>query len=85
MYTNFLTKIPIILFHCCKSVFIHMTTWTVGKNSIRLHCVIKKTFYIHLHMLDITDGNYTRTKGTCEDFKIKHLGEYHDLNVQKGY
>ena len=36
-------------------------------------------------MLDITDRDYTRTKGTSEDFKIKHLGEYHDLNVQKGY
>ena len=43
----------------------------------------KKTFYSHLHIQDITDGDYTHTKGISEDFKIKNLGEYYDLNVQE--
>ena len=33
-------------------------------------------------MEDTTDGNYTHAKKVCEDFKIKHLGEYHDSYVQ---
>ena len=30
-------------------------------------------------MEDITDADYVHTKRVCEDFEIKHLGEYHDL------
>ena len=30
-------------------------------------------------MEDITDADYMHTKRVCEDFEIKHLGEYHDL------
>ena len=30
----------------------------------------------------ITDADYTHAKRVCKDFKIKNLGEYHDLYVQ---
>ena len=33
-------------------------------------------------MDDITDAYYAHTKIVCKDFKIKNLGEYHDLYVQ---
>ena len=33
-------------------------------------------------MEDITDADYTHRKIVCKDFKIKELGEYHDLYVQ---
>ena len=33
-------------------------------------------------MEDITDADYTHAKRVCKDFEIKHLGEYHDLQVQ---
>ena len=33
-------------------------------------------------MEDITDAGYTHAKKICKDFKIKRLGEYHDLYVQ---
>ena len=39
----------------------------------------KKEFYSKLIMEDITDADYMHTKRVCEDFEIKHLGEYHDL------
>ena len=42
----------------------------------------EKDFNSHLNMEDITDSGYTHTKGVCKDFKIKNLGEYHDLYVQ---
>ena len=42
----------------------------------------KEDFYSHLNMEDITDANYKHAKSVCKDFKIKHLGEYHDLHVQ---
>ena len=28
-------------------------------------------------MEDITDADYAHAKRACEDFEIKHLGEYH--------
>ena len=30
-------------------------------------------------MKDITDADYNHTKRICKDFKIKDLGECHDL------
>ena len=33
-------------------------------------------------MEDITYSEYTHGKGVCKDFKIKSLGEYHDLFIQ---
>ena len=41
----------------------------------------KEYFYSHLNMDDITDADYAHAKRVCEDFEIKHLAEYHDLNV----
>ena len=34
-------------------------------------------------MEDITDADYKPAKTVCKDFKIKTLGEYHDLYVQR--
>ena len=42
----------------------------------------KEDFESHLNMEDITDVDYAHTKRACKDFKIKHLGEHHDLYVQ---
>ena len=33
-------------------------------------------------MEDITDADYAHAKRVSKDFKIKNLGEYHDLYVQ---
>ena len=33
-------------------------------------------------MEDITDADYTHTRGVCKDFQIKDLGKYYDLYVQ---
>ena len=30
----------------------------------------------------ITDTNYVHAKRICKDFKIRNLGDYHDLHVQ---
>ena len=42
----------------------------------------KEDFCSHLNIKDINDAEYTHAKRVCEDFKIKDLVEYHDLNVQ---
>ena len=34
-------------------------------------------------MEDITDGDYVDPKTVCKEFEIKHLGEYHDLYLQR--
>ena len=39
----------------------------------------KEDFYNHLNMEYITDAGYTRAKRLCKDFKIRNLGDYHDL------
>ena len=33
-------------------------------------------------MEDITDTDYTHANKVFKEFKLKHLGEYHDLHVQ---
>ena len=33
-------------------------------------------------MEDTSDADYKHTERDCKDFKVKYLGEYHDLYVQ---
>ena len=42
----------------------------------------KKAFYSKLCLEDITDEDYINAQKVFEEFKMKHLGEYHDLYVQ---
>ena len=42
----------------------------------------KEAFYINLNMEDITDADYRHANKVFKEFKLKHLGEYHDLYVQ---
>ena len=42
----------------------------------------KEAFYINLNLEDITDTDYTHANKVFIEFKLKHLGEYHDLYVQ---
>ena len=42
----------------------------------------KEAFYISLNMEDITDADYKQANNVFKKFKLKHLGEYHDLYVQ---
>ena len=42
----------------------------------------KKAFYSKLNMEDITDVDYRHGKKVLKKFKLKQLGDYHDLYVQ---
>ena len=42
----------------------------------------KEDLFSHTNMEDITDADYAHEKRFCKDFKIRNLGEYHDLYVQ---
>ena len=42
----------------------------------------KEAFYSNLNMEDITDTDYIHANKVFKEFKLKHLGEYHDLYVQ---
>ena len=42
----------------------------------------KESFYSNLHLESITDEDYKHAQKVKEVFKIKNLGEYHDLYVQ---
>ena len=42
----------------------------------------KKAFYIKLYLEDITDEDYLHAQKVFGEFKLKNLGEYHDLYVQ---
>ena len=42
----------------------------------------KEDFYSNLDMEEITDADFKHAKNVWKDFKIKNLGEYHDLHVQ---
>ena len=41
----------------------------------------KESFYSNLNLEDITDNDYEHTQKVWDIFKIKNLGEYHDLYV----
>ena len=42
----------------------------------------KEHFYSHLNVKNITDADFVYTRRVCKDFKIRNLGDYHDLYVQ---
>ena len=42
----------------------------------------KECFYSNLQMEDITNGDYRHANNVFKKFKLKNLGEYHDLYVQ---
>ena len=42
----------------------------------------KEDFYSHLNIDDITDADYAHIKRVCKDFKIRNLGDDHDLYAQ---
>ena len=42
----------------------------------------KEVFYSNLNMKDITDTDYIHANKVFKNFKLKHLGDYHDLYVQ---
>ena len=42
----------------------------------------KEAFYSNLNLEGITDENYNHTQKVWDVFKIRNLGEYHDLYVQ---
>ena len=42
----------------------------------------KETFYSKLNIEDITDTDYRHANKVFKKFRLKHLGEYHDLYVQ---
>ena len=42
----------------------------------------KESFYSNLHLENITDEDYVHAQKVWKVFKIKNLGEYHDLYVQ---
>ena len=46
------------------------------------HFLIKKAFYSSLNMEDITDIDYRQANKVFKEFKLKNLGDYHDLYVQ---
>ena len=62
--------ISITLFCCFQKVFIHMSTWMIGK----IHWTSlpeKEDFYSNLNMKDITDTDYMHAKWVFKDFEIK--------------
>ena len=42
----------------------------------------KKAFYSNLYLKDITDEDYIHAQKVFEEFKLKKLGEYHNLYFQ---
>ena len=42
----------------------------------------REAFYSNLNMEDITDTDYRHANKVFKEFKLKHLGEYHDLYIQ---
>ena len=55
----------------------------IGKSVMKHHCLKKEEFYSNLNVEGTTESDYMHGKRVCKDFKIKTLGEYHDLYLTK--
>ena len=59
-----------------------MNIWIVGKDLMKHHCLIKKTFYSSLNRECITDVGYRHAKQIFKNFNNKNIADYYDLYVQ---
>ena len=59
-----------------------MSIWIVGKKFNETSLPSKKDFYSNLNMENIDDIDYIHGNNVFKRFKLKNLGEYHDLYVQ---
>ena len=64
-----------------KGVYLYeyMDSWEKFDETALL---LKKDFYSNLNLENISDEDYTHAQKIWDVFKIKNLGEYHDLYVQ---
>ena len=60
-----------------------MNTWIAEKKLRKRHCLIEKSFCTESNLKDITDKGYTYAQKVFEEFRLKNLGDYHNLYVQK--
>ena len=59
-----------------------MNTWDSWERFNETCLPDKESFYRELNKEDITDEEYAHAQKVWNAFKIKNLGEYHDLYVQ---
>ena len=57
----------------------YMDNWEIFNETLLPN---KEAFYSNLNMESITDTDYTHANKVFKEFKLKNLGEYHDLYVQ---
>ena len=59
-----------------------MNTWITGKDLMKHHYRIKKSFYSGFYLEDIIDKDYTHAQKVFKELGLKNLGDSHDLYVQ---
>ena len=66
----------------CGNVFLHISTWIIGKDSMKRHCLTINEFYSSLAMEGITDADFKHA-----DFKNLNEVFIQNYNVDsdKGY
>ena len=61
-----------------------MTLWITLINLYDKELPPKHEFYLKLKDEEITDEDYEHAKKVWKKFKIKNIGEYHDLYLETG-
>ena len=82
VHINFVIKILINLNYYYEKVFIPMNTWIARKDLMKHRYQIKNFFTVNYIKKDIPNEECAHAKKIWKVFKIKNLGEYHDLYVQ---
>ena len=59
-----------------------MNTWIAGKDLMKHHYQIKRSFYSELNLKDNTDKDCAHAQKVFKELKLKNLGDYHNLYVQ---
>ena len=75
LYPNSNKKFELLL-RKCFYLYEYIDSW---KKINKLVPLDKKYDYIELNDADISDNDIAHVKNVCDTFKIKNLGEYHDL------
>ena len=70
-----------MLLRKCVYPYEYMDSWEKF-DDVKLYYHLKKAFYGNLNLEGISHDNYVHARKVWDVFKIKKLGEYHDLYVE---
>ena len=84
IHISYVMETLTISFKCCKMLFIHISTWIAGKDSMKCHSLpTKKGILLQPDNRRLWLQSFLHAKRVWQDFGLQNLGQYHKLYVQR--